>query len=142
MKELLQQTELIIKKYGENLTALLQARGLDVTKDQWKIINYLSKNNGANQKQVAAGTQKDPAALTRMLDLMVEKNLLQRKTSKQDRRSFDIFLTVDGSRLASRFAPIENELIATMFYNVSDAKITASQKIAQQLIENLSSDKK
>ena len=40
-----------------------------------------------------------------MLDLLAVKGFVQRKASKSDRRTFDIYLTVEGKRLVNRITP-------------------------------------
>ena len=74
------------------------------------ILERVSQNEGSNQKDIAKDTFKDPAALTRMLDILSIKGMVQRKPSKSDRRTFDIFLTVEGSRLVNRMTPLIDQL--------------------------------
>ena len=74
----------------------------------------IAQSEGSNQKDIAKDTFKDPAALTRMLDILVEKGFVQRKASENDRRTFDIYVTVEGGRLVNRITPIIEELNATI----------------------------
>ena len=85
-----------------------------ITKDQWLILERIAQSEGSNQKDIAKDTSKDPAALTRMLDILVEKGFVQRKASENDRRTFDIYVTVEGGRLVNRITPIIEELNATI----------------------------
>tara|TARA_B110000046_G_scaffold29074_1_gene30367 strand:- start:44573 stop:45001 length:429 start_codon:yes stop_codon:yes gene_type:complete len=77
-----------------------------ISKDQWAVLNRIVAEEGSNQKDIAKDTFKDPAALTRMLDLLANKGFVQRKASKSDRRTFDIFSTVEGNRMVNRMSPI------------------------------------
>lgn len=66
------------------------------------ILERIAEEEVSNQKDIAKDTFKDPAALTRMLDILVDKGFAKRQASKRDRRTFDIYLTVEGNRLANR----------------------------------------
>ena len=85
-----------------------------ITKDQWLILERIAQSEGSNQKDIAKDTFKDPAALTRMLDILVETGFVQRQESENDRRTFDIYVTVEGGRLVNRITPIIEELNATI----------------------------
>ncbi len=74
---------------------------------------------GSSQKDIAKDTFKDPAALTRMLDLLAKKGFVQRKGSKRDRRTFDVYLTVEGNRLVNRIRPILENLNLTVSRKLS-----------------------
>lgn len=76
-----------------------------ISKDQWLILERITAKRGSSQKDIAKDTFKDPTALTRMLDLLVSKGFIQRKASKTDHRTFNIYTTVDDGRLAKQIAP-------------------------------------
>ncbi|MDB4083164.1 MarR family transcriptional regulator, partial [Vicingaceae bacterium] len=93
------------------------------SKEQWSVLERISKEEGSNQKDIAKDTFKDPAALTRMLDLLAEKGFVQRKASKNDRRTFDVHLTVEGSRLVNRMS-----LTLDNFHSTIEKPLTISDK--------------
>ena len=61
-------------------------------------------------------SDSDPSAMTRMIDGLVEKTLVNKRPSAEDRRRYDLELTAEGRRIAqvfqSRVAKIEEELAA------------------------------
>lgn len=69
----------------------------DITFEQWYILYYLYQNEGCNQKRLAVATNKDTGAMTRSLNTLENKGLIERKSSYQDKREFLIYLT-DKSR--------------------------------------------
>lgn len=109
-----------------------------VSKEQWLILERIAADEGSNQKDIAKDTFKDPAALTRMLDLLVNKGFVQRKASKSDRRTFDIYLTVEGNRLVNRMNPIieeQNTIIETSLTSEDKSSLIAIlQRLQQPLL--------
>jgi DNA-binding MarR family transcriptional regulator len=73
---LLDRTNRKIKQYAQNR---FKVENFDITVDQWLIIKTLSQNNDQNQSQLAELTGKDHPTLTRILDLLVKKDLVERK---------------------------------------------------------------
>ena len=66
------------------------------------ILERIAEEEVSNQKDIAKDTFKNPAALTRMLDILVHKGFAKRQASKNDRRTFNIYLTVEGNKLVNR----------------------------------------
>lgn len=95
--------------FHKALFASIKPTGL--TSGQPKVLDYLSEHNGAVQKDIAAGCCIEPATLTVLLNSMEKQNLLERKTSEDNRRSYHVFLTPRGKALCEiirqEFAAIE-----------------------------------
>lgn len=107
-----------------------------VTKDQWIILKRISEINGSTQREIAETTFKDPAALTRILDLLEAKNLVRRSESIEDRRTFSVELTVDGNRLVSKMTPIVQAIRAKAIKGVS----IQEQKQLRVIMKKMSSN--
>lgn len=74
-------------------------KSLDLTLGQPKVLEYLSKHDGAIQKDIANGCYIEPASLSNILNGMEKKGLIQRKSSSQNRRNIYIFMTEKGKEL-------------------------------------------
>lgn len=122
MVEILAKFEIITKAFENEVSNAIKERNLGITKDQWRIINCVSEFDVISQKDISIRTQKDPAAITRMLDLLEKKQLTKRVTSKDDRRSFDISLTVNGSRLIRRFRPVFQQIQEQFLHSFTKAQ--------------------
>lgn len=65
----------------------------DITLEQWYILYYIHQNEGCNQKRLAEATNRDTGSMTRSLNTLENKGLIERKNSYQDKREFLIYLT-------------------------------------------------
>ena len=72
--------------FHKALFASIKSTGL--TSGQPKVLDYLADNDGAVQKDIAAGCCIEPATLTNLLNSMEKEKLLERKTTDGDRRSY------------------------------------------------------
>jgi len=114
--------EKMMRTVKEYTVAQFKANGFPVTKDQWVILKRIAEINGSTQKEIAETTFKDPAALTRILDLLEKKNLVRRQSNAADRRTFEVHLTVEGSRLVTKMTPVVQEIRSKAMKNISKAE--------------------
>lgn len=83
-----------IKRKAQN-----KIKNYDITLEQWYVLYFLYQNEGCNQKKLAESTNKDTGALTRSLNILEDKGLVERKTSYHDKRQFLLYLTEKGKNL-------------------------------------------
>jgi len=77
----------------------------DITSEQWVMLNRLSQKDGCNQKELSIESSKGQAAITRSLDILEKKGLIERRKSANDRREFLVFITNSGRRLLEDVDP-------------------------------------
>ncbi|NIB41157.1 MarR family transcriptional regulator [Pseudomaricurvus alkylphenolicus] len=70
---------------------------LDVTWPQWMVVNTVSRGVADTPAEVARQLGVDRSAVTRLLDRLEKKGLLQRQHSQQDRRSVTLSMTPGGA---------------------------------------------
>ena len=63
-----------------------QARGLGVTRQQWRAILFLSRRAGPTQSEVAGALEVEPIAVGRMIDRLVDNGFVERRLDEADRR--------------------------------------------------------
>lgn len=88
-----------IKKVRNFMQKSLSDGGVDLTVDQWVVLDHIMPNPNISQSELGSITFKDAPTITRILDILVKKNLIDRTMSTKDRRQFAINLTKDGIRL-------------------------------------------
>jgi DNA-binding MarR family transcriptional regulator len=128
----------IINTAGRRISQLvsIQFNKYDITTEQWIVLNRLDEQDGISQKDLAKRVEKDQTTVTRILDQLERKGLVQRKTNREDRRSFLIYITVPGKSLNKILTPIEAEVIKTLFENLPEDQIAQLRAIVTQIINN------
>lgn len=71
----------------------------DVSWPQWMVMNVLHHDLAATPATVADSIGVDRSAVTRLLDRLEKKSLIEREHDKIDRRSVKVRLTADGKKL-------------------------------------------
>ncbi len=76
----------------------------DLTTAQWAIMETCYKGEADSISTLCRYIPVDPAAISRQVDRLVEKGLVQRRRSSRDRRTVHITLTLAGRELVPRLA--------------------------------------
>jgi DNA-binding MarR family transcriptional regulator len=80
-----------IKNFAEKI---LSPYGL--TLEQFHLLKNLSREEGLSQRSLGETVNKTPANVTRILDRLESKSLINRRSSPDDRRSSQVYLTEEG----------------------------------------------
>lgn len=99
-----------IKKIRSALQKRISDAGYDLTVDQWVLIDHIQRQPGVSQNELAELTFKDPPTVTRIIDLLEKKELVERTPAPADRRKFNLFLTEKGNGIYNEVFPIVAEI--------------------------------
>ncbi|MEP5614280.1 MAG: MarR family transcriptional regulator [Cyclobacteriaceae bacterium] len=110
--------------------------GIDLTPDQWIILKRLSEVEGQSQRELSESTSKDPASLTRSLDILEKGKLIVRQVA--DRRSFTVKLTAEGKKLVTRIIPEAVKYREMGINGVSENELKVFKKVLNTINKNFS----
>lgn len=86
------------------------ARDLDLTLAQCKVLAYLSRNEGISQARLAEFTETDPMTLVRTLDRMQQDGLIERRPDPADRRAHRLYLREGAKPILQRMWKIADQV--------------------------------
>lgn len=123
------------RKLSHQLTQLFQP--YDVTSEQWSIMFCLTDEDGITHKELARKTEKDRANVTRLVDQLERKGLVQRVNNPEDRRSIQLYLTETGKEIVDKLIPIEQSFIENMLSGISEEEIAQFTAVMSKVNQNL-----
>ncbi|WP_436517588.1 MarR family winged helix-turn-helix transcriptional regulator [Ekhidna sp. To15] len=126
-----------MKAWKKASNQLFRDLGINITSDQWIILKRLSEEKGLSQRELAQSISKDPASVTRILDLLEKEKLIERV--KADRRSFTISLTTDGEALIKRVLPEAIKYREKGTEGVSNEEMEIFRRVLDKIQDNFSS---
>lgn len=101
------QTSKVAKQYAQREFDLL---GLGITVEQWVLLKVIHEKKDLSQNELAHATHRDPASITRTLDLLQKKGLVVREAILENRRQYNIKLTETGNNFIEKNMPLINKL--------------------------------
>jgi DNA-binding MarR family transcriptional regulator len=87
--------------------------------------------------KIADLTFRDRTTVTRLLDGMEKKQLIERRTDAQDRRRTRVFLTSHGQQLENVLKPIAQEMISQSLAGLSVDEVAQLTLLLRKMTENL-----
>ena len=126
----------LARRWRQALDARLSSAGLsDAT---WAPLVHLhSLGDGISQSQLAASVGLDGSSLVRLLDILVEQALIERRPDASDRRVKLVHLTPAGRRavtaIRKRLVAIEDELLADLSDEEARTLLLAFEKIEARI---------
>jgi DNA-binding MarR family transcriptional regulator len=114
-----------------------QAKGYDITPEQWAVLNRLWEEDGLSQVELAERTFKDKPGTTRILNLLEKKRIVVRRLDENDRRILRVFLTKTGKELQDKLIPCAQEVLTKSGRSLTKQDIANLKYILNQILSNL-----
>ena len=115
----------------------LSKRNLDISEEQLSILQCLNSESGINQKKISEAVYKDPASVTRMIDILEKKDLVKRKSDSYDRRSYSIQLTQTGSDFIGQLIPLTKEMRKYGVKGIDEMDLNTALSVLKAICKNL-----
>lgn len=125
-----------IKIVKQHYMRVFREQDADISTEQWVIIDQLYQSNGLSQTDLANGSYKNAPTVSRIIDLLCSKKLVERQRFKGDRRRYKIYLTTSGKELHEKLLPHILELREQTWQGLSEEDWINLQRISTQILDN------
>lgn len=126
------------KKIKLELQRKFNEHEVDITVDQWVVLFELHQHGTQNQVSLCEHCAKDAPTITRIIELLVKKELIVREACTNDRRKYNISLSKKGKALIQRLLPIVIEFRIQGWHNLNEKDIMHIERITKKIQDNLS----
>ena len=129
---------LLMKRVMQSVMLQIDRRLLahDLTHAQWLPLYHLAKGGCDTMAALARDQALDPGAVTRALDRLEAKGLLQRERSLQDRRVIKLALTDAGREVSSHVPAVLSEVLNAHLAGFSEAEWQLLLGLLQRMVTN------
>ncbi|QNL49124.1 MarR family transcriptional regulator [Olivibacter sp. SDN3] len=131
---ILDRTARRVKQYAQ---AAFANNGFDITLDQWMVLKSLHEFSDLSQRELAERCGKDQPTLTRIVDILVKKQLAERRVHPNDRRSFIVHLTEQGKLKVAEFSPEIKKIRTKAWENLDEEDFNQLARILNTIYNNL-----
>ncbi len=111
-------------------------QSLELTAMQWEPLLMLALGRADTVAALARECNVDCGAMTRMLDRLEQKQLLQRQRSDSDRRVVHLALTAKGREAAAQIPQVLREELQRHLEGFSPVEFTALTKLLTRMLGN------
>lgn len=124
------------KKIKLGLQHKFNEMNVDITVDQWVVLLELHTNGTQNQVSLCEHCTKDAPTMTRIIELLLKKELVIRKIEKEDRRKSNISLSPNGKSLVKKLLPHVVKFRQLGWEGLTEKDFNALQRIVNKIQAN------
>ncbi len=119
------------------LAARFKEAGFSVTPKEWAILLLLWRDEELSVGAIADVTFRDKTTVSRLVERMVTKGLVERKTDPADRRKTILLPTAKALELQDELVPIARELVSEAQRGISAKEVQRVAQTLRTMTENL-----
>ena len=102
------------------------------------VLHFLKQHDGCSQSELATSLCVEAPTVTRMIERMGEKGLVERHSDQEDARVMRVYLTPKGSDYESRIAGVWDQMEAQAVASFTLEERVLFRRLLMQMAENLS----
>lgn len=125
-----------VKQIRQNYIKTFKEVGVDITTEQWVLLDNLYQNNGISQNELAERNFKNAPTVSRIIDLLCKKGLVERQRFENDRRRYKIFMTEKGKAVYEKALPAVLALRKKGWNGLTDEDYENLVRIVNQIFDN------
>ena len=115
----------------------LQENGINITPEQYLVLDILWEKQSLSQQNIADIIQKDKNSVTKIIDSLEKKNLVRRVTDKNDRRINKIELTDEAFALEKITTEVAINFMNDVVKDIDTKDLDTFVNVMRQLKNNL-----
>lgn len=128
------ETSRIVHK---KVTAMFAERGFNVTVEQFGVLAFLWYKEGVKQQDIADDLKRNKTTITRIIENMINRNLIVKVPDQLDKRNKLIFLTQKGKALQKEMVESSGLVYYQTLNNITSKDIEKCLMILKQMMKNL-----
>jgi len=110
---------------------------LNVTRSQWWVLAYLSREDGMTQSQLAEELDLGKVAVGGLIDRLEKSGLVRRDADATDRRVNRVFLQPKSKQLIARMRKVSHRFNEQILAGLSDEKLGSTALTLDAMKRNL-----
>lgn len=115
----------------------LQQNGINVTPEQYLVLDILWEKQSLSQQNIADLIQKDKNSVTKIIDSLEKKNLVNRVVDQRDRRINKIELTQEGLALEKITTEVAINFMNDTIKGIDNQDLDKFAEVMRRLKDNL-----
>lgn len=108
-----------------------------ITPDQWSVLISLLNRGELYQSQLATHHNKDRSGIKRIVDGLVLKGMVAKRSSEGDTRTNIVSLTDKGSEIVEQLTPVTLGSLDEALVGFSDTEEELLKRLLNRIISNL-----
>jgi DNA-binding MarR family transcriptional regulator len=129
----------LVRRAGNLMTTRVEAAFADheITFAQWLVLMKLRDGLATTAAEIARDMCHDSGALTRVIDQLAQRGLIERTRGQEDRRTIALALTKEGLRTVNALVPMVVGLLNTALAGFTNEEAATLTLLLKKLIDGV-----
>lgn len=114
--------------------------GIELSFEQFVILNKLNSNSNVIQQDLANYLQKDKSVIVRQINELLEKEFVTRLVSNEDKRKKNLILTPNGFEILNQLKEIASEVSKQLLSELNETEIAFFLNVLSKIQKNGQAD--
>ncbi|TKD57931.1 MarR family winged helix-turn-helix transcriptional regulator [Flavobacterium sp. ASW18X] len=123
-----------IRQYGQNV---LRSHGINMTIEQWLVLNVVNENEAINQIEVGELLVKDKPTISRMVNHLEKQGYVIKSVSASDSRKAELRVSKEGKKMIDNLYPIIEKIRFKGLNELSNDEKHTMARLLKKIQENL-----
>ena len=111
--------------------------GEDITPEQWGVLIRLWERDGRPQAELCEATFRDAPTMSRIVDGMEKRGLLDRRAHPDDGRVRVVHLTRHGKALQKKLVPLVEKIVGDMVAGIDERALVTTRNALRAMFANM-----
>ena len=129
-----------LRVYKYQMASEFKKLGIELTFEQFVILNKLNSNSNVFQQDLAIYLQKDKSIIVRQIDELLEKEFVIRLTCDADKRKKNLILTPQGVEILNHLKGIASEVSKRLLSGVNETELEICLNVLTRIQQNGQAD--
>lgn len=138
-KEIAVYLNLTACKFKQFTAAMLKQSKIKLTPEQFLLIDLIWNQGSMSQQKAADTMQKDKNSVTKLVDALEKKGLVQRSLNTSDKRSKLIVLTSQGEQLKNIAKETGISMLDKIIEGISEKELRSFLRTLDKMSRNMNS---
>ncbi|PJE33653.1 putative HTH-type transcriptional regulator YusO [Pseudooceanicola marinus] len=122
----------------KELEETFAAAGKKVTSEEWALLLILDQHEQLSPRDLSRLTLRDPTTVSRLVDRLESKDLVERIRTRRDRRVVDVVMTPAGRSIFADLSKAAETVIDTSMRGIGPEDVAQALRVLKKMSENLS----
>lgn len=114
--------------------------GIELSFEQFVILNKLNSNSNIIQQDLANYLQKDKSVIVRQINELLEREFVTRLVSNEDKRKKNLILTPNGFEILNQLKEIASEVSKQLLSELNETEIAFFLNVLSKIQKNGQAD--
>ncbi|MFT2099329.1 MarR family winged helix-turn-helix transcriptional regulator [Marinomonas sp. 2405UD66-6] len=121
----------------QQLNNQLDIQNLGISPMHVRVLKIIGEIPGSTAMDIAALFKRDKAQITRLVNHLIDQELITKKPNPNDKRSQFLELTATGAVLQGKLKALSDKMESRMIEGIKEEDLEIFSQVAQQMKNNL-----